>query len=125
MSVYWQFISKCAHDLQINSNEKVAVIAVKLGFVRERYTPTSHQGENLYSSVRLMVYGSWSLSLSYTSINISSSNIRTPSLADLRGAPGTRAPPGGPNSFIFMQFSGTKLKNNSTFGSWRPPWGKS
>ena len=78
MSVYWQFISKCAHDLQINSNEKVAVIAVKLGFVRERYTPTSHQGENLYSSVRLMVYGSWSLSLSYTSINISSSNIRTP-----------------------------------------------
>ena len=35
-----------------------------------------------------------------------------------------RAPPGGPNSFIFMQFSGTKLKNNSTFGSWRPPLGK-
>ena len=27
------------------------------------------------------------------------------SLADLRGAPGTR-PPLGPNSFIFMQFSG-------------------
>ena len=26
-------------------------------------------------------------------------------LADPRGAPGTRAPPGGPNSFIFMQFS--------------------
>ena len=42
------------------------------------------------------------------------------------GAPGTRPPsPGGPNSFIFMQFPGTKLKNNSTFGSWRPPRGKS
>ena len=26
-------------------------------------------------------------------------------LADPRGAPGTRAPPWGPNSFIFMQFS--------------------
>ena len=26
-------------------------------------------------------------------------------LADPGGAPGTRAPPGGPNSFIFMQFS--------------------
>ena len=36
-----------------------------------------------------------------------------------------RVPPEGPNSFIFMQFSGTKLKNNSTFGSWRTPWGKS
>ena len=44
-------------------------------------------------------------------------------LADLRGAPGT-PPPGGPNSFIFMQFSGKKLKNNSTFGSWRPSLGK-
>ena len=31
-------------------------------------------------------------------------------LADLRGVPGMRAPPGGPNSFIFMQFSGKKLK---------------
>ena len=30
----------------------------------------------------------------------------------------------GPNSFIFMQFSGKKLKNNSTFGSWRTPLGK-
>ena len=27
-------------------------------------------------------------------------------------------PPEGPNSSIFMQFSGKKLKNNSTFGSW-------
>ena len=32
--------------------------------------------------------------------------------------------PGGPNSFIFMQFLGQKLKNNSTFGSWRTPLGK-
>ena len=37
------------------------------------------------------------------------------------GRQGRALPPGGPNSFIFMQFSGTKLKNNSTFGSWRPP----
>ena len=29
---------------------------------------------------------------------------RKKSVADLRGAPGTRSP-GGPNSFIFMQFS--------------------
>ena len=27
-------------------------------------------------------------------------------VVDLRGARGTRAPPGGPNSFNFMQFSG-------------------
>ena len=37
---------------------------------------------------------------------------------------GARDAPQGPNSFIFMQFSGTKLKNNSTFGSWRTPLGK-
>ena len=43
------------------------------------------------------------------------------SLADLRGAPGTRASPGGPNSFIFMQFSAQNMQNNSTFGSWRTP----
>ena len=38
-------------------------------------------------------------------------------VADLRGARGTRAPPGGPNSFNFMQFLGK-------FGKivcWRPP----
>ena len=29
--------------------------------------------------------------------------------------------PRGPNSFIFMQFSGKKLKNISTFGNWRTP----
>ena len=34
------------------------------------------------------------------------------------------ARPPGPNSFIFMQFSAKKLKNNSTFGSWRIPLGK-
>ena len=32
-----------------------------------------------------------------------------------------RAPPGGPNSFIFMQFSAKNMQNNSTFGSWRTP----
>ena len=31
---------------------------------------------------------------------------------------------GGPNSFIFMQFFGKNVKNNSNFGSWRPPPGK-
>ena len=35
------------------------------------------------------------------------------------------APPGGPNSFIFMQFSTKKLQNNSTVRSWRTPSGKS
>ena len=45
-------------------------------------------------------------------------------LADLRDGRQGRAPLGGPNSFIFMQFSGTKLKNNSTFGGWRTPLGK-
>ena len=40
------------------------------------------------------------------------------------GARDAPPPPGGPNSFIFMQFSGKKLKNNSTFGSWRTPLGK-
>ena len=43
-----------------------------------------------------------------------------------KGAPGTCAP-GGPNSFIFMQFmqfSAKILKNYSTFGSWRTPLGK-
>ena len=35
-----------------------------------------------------------------------------------------RVPPRGPNSFIFMQFLANKLKNDSTFGSWRTPLGK-
>ena len=38
-------------------------------------------------------------------------------VADLRGAQGTRAPPGGPNSFNFMQFLGKFDK----FLCWRPP----
>ena len=46
-------------------------------------------------------------------------------LADPRGAPGTRAPPWGSKFFHFHAVFGKKLKNNSTFGSWRPPWGKS
>ena len=32
-----------------------------------------------------------------------------------------RAPHGGPNSFIFMEFSGKKLKNNSTYWELAPP----
>ena len=40
---------------------------------------------------------------------------RTLSLADLGGAWGTHAPPGRPNSFDFMQFSGK-------FGVFTPPW---
>ena len=45
--------------------------------------------------------------------------------ADPRGgATGTR-PPWGSKSFHFHAVFGNKLKNNSTFGSWRPPRGKS
>ena len=40
------------------------------------------------------------------------------------GAPGTRAPPGGSKFFHFHAVFGKKLKNNSTFGSWRTPLGK-
>ena len=42
----------------------------------------------------------------------------------IKGAPGTHAPLGGPDSFIFKQFLAKQLKNNSTFGSWRSPLGK-
>ena len=46
-------------------------------------------------------------------------------VADLRGAPGTRAPPTrGQNSFIFMQFSTQKIGSRTHFGSWRPPPGE-
>ena len=38
---------------------------------------------------------------------------------------GRQGRPPGPNIFIFVQFSAKKLKNNSTFGNWRTPWGKS
>ena len=41
------------------------------------------------------------------------------------GAPGTRAPPGGPNSFIFMQFSAKMWKIIAILGVGAPPWGKS
>ena len=51
-------------------------------------------------------------------------NVPTKRIGGSRGRQG-RAPPGGPNSFIFMRFSAKKLKNNSTFGNWRTPWGKS
>ena len=44
---------------------------------------------------------------------------RTLTVADLRGAPGTQAPPPqAQNFFIFMQFSG---KISQIIG-WRPPW---
>ena len=46
-------------------------------------------------------------------------------LADPRGAPGTRPPPRGSKFFHFHAVFGKKLKNNSTFGSWRPPRRKS
>ena len=42
-------------------------------------------------------------------------------IGGFKGAPGMPLLPRGPNSFIFMQFSAKKLKNNSTFGSWRTP----
>ena len=41
-----------------------------------------------------------------------------------KGAPGTRAPPGGPNSFIFMQFSAKIINKHTHFWSWRPPPGE-
>ena len=42
------------------------------------------------------------------------------------GAPGMRAPPGGPNSFIFMQFSAKMWKIIAILGVGAPPpWGKS
>ena len=41
----------------------------------------------------------------------------------IEGGAKDAAPPGGPNSFIFMQFS-AKFENNSNFGSWRTPLGK-
>ena len=37
------------------------------------------------------------------------------------GAPGTRAPPGGPNSFIFMQFSAKMWKIIAILGVGAPP----
>ena len=44
-------------------------------------------------------------------------------LADLRGAPGTRAPRGS-KFFPFHAVFSKNLKNNSNFGSWRTPLGK-
>ena len=37
------------------------------------------------------------------------------------GTPGTRAPPGGPNSFIFMQFSAKMWKIIAILGVGAPP----
>ena len=41
------------------------------------------------------------------------------------GVPGTRTPPGGPNSFIFMQFWVKIGKIIAILGVGAPPWGKS
>ena len=46
-------------------------------------------------------------------------------LADPRGGARDARPPWGSKFFHFHAVFGKKLKNNSTFGSWRPPWGKS
>ena len=46
-------------------------------------------------------------------------------IGESKGGARDARPAGGPNSFIFMQFSAKNLKNNSTFGSWRTPSGKS
>ena len=40
------------------------------------------------------------------------------------GRQGRAPPPGGPNSFIFMQFSAKIINKHTHFGSWRPPLGK-
>ena len=53
-----------------------------------------------------------------------SGNFGLYSLADPRGAPGTRAPPGGPNSFIFMQFSAKMWKIIAILGVGAPPPGE-
>ena len=50
-------------------------------------------------------------------------NLYSFALADPRGAPGTR-PPGGSKFFHFHAVFGKNVKNNSNFGSWRPPLGK-
>ena len=43
-----------------------------------------------------------------------------------RGRQGRAPPlPGGPNSFIFMQFSAKNQKNNRFLGVGAPSWGKS
>ena len=53
----------------------------------------------------------WSIALSFA-------------LADPGGAPGTRAPPGGPNSFIFMQFLAKNWKIIALLGVGAPPPGE-
>ena len=49
----------------------------------------------------------------------------TTALADPRGGARDARPPWGSKFFHFHAVFGKKLKNNSIFGSWRPPWGKS
>ena len=52
-------------------------------------------------------------------------NVVCEALADPRGGARDARPPWGSKFFHFHAVFGKKLKNNSTFGSWRPPWGKS
>ena len=52
-------------------------------------------------------------------------NGKNVSLADPRGGRQGRAPPGGPISFIFMQFSAKICKIIAIFGVGAPTWGKS
>ena len=40
------------------------------------------------------------------------------------GRQGRAPPPGGQNSFIFMQFSAKKIDSHTHSGSWRPPPGE-
>ena len=58
-----------------------------------------------------------------TALTLSMLNM-TRNIGGSKGGARDARPPLGPNSFIFMQFSGTKLKNNSTFGSWHTPLDK-
>ena len=46
-------------------------------------------------------------------------------LADPRGGARDARPPWGSKFFHFHAVFGKNVKNNSNFGSWRPPWGKS
>ena len=49
----------------------------------------------------------------------------TENIGGSKGGARDARPPLGSKFFHFHAVFGKKLKNNSTFGSWRPPWGKS
>ena len=46
---------------------------------------------------------------------------KMPALADPRGGTRDARPPGGPNSFIFMQFSAKIINKHTHFGVGTPP----